>query len=62
MSDALITKHAVPMFDREHMPQHVKDYLLSLAMKGKDVQEVIISTLEKEAAKKGFKPNKPSAA
>jgi hypothetical protein len=56
MSDALTTKHALPLLERDSIPAHVKDYLLALAMAGTDVQAHIVKLMEREAAKKGFKP------
>jgi hypothetical protein len=56
MSDEQTIKHALPLLERDSMPPHVKDYLLALAMTGTDVQAHIVKLMEREAAKKGFKP------
>lgn len=52
------TTHPIPLLDRDRMPAHVKDYLLSMAMNGFDVQKIIVSLLEKAAKAKGFAPAK----
>lgn len=56
MSDAETIKHPLPILERDRMPAHVRDFLLLNAMRGHDIQDLIIKLLEKEAAKKGFKP------
>jgi hypothetical protein len=61
MSDEQQAKHALPLLERDSIPAHVKDYLLALALKGTDVQAHIVKLMEREAAKKGFRPQSTAA-
>lgn len=54
MSDALKPKFLLPL-DGSRLPESVQKFLLSKALSGESPQQVIVETLERAAAKSGFK-------